>query len=378
MKFSRSAPTVLIVATLIAVAAISLVSMGIAKRMTASFEEGQFELMERIMQSKLRGAEGKAASGAEMIATMPAVKRAFAAHNREELLAAVQDSFRVSHEKYGISQAQFHDSPAKSFLRVHNPAKFGDEQSHFRQMVVEVNRERSLRRGIEVTSSGIGIFGTVPVADETGKPLGSFELGMEFGPLLDELKKTYEFELAIFLEEKILRETATSLSGDILNDQNRVGKFIRFYATHADMMRALVSDEEVNVTETAHYLKESQGVPYGVVTMPVYNYAKKQIGVVAMAKDFSATRSSEGRAVVWQGLLAVVSFILLMGVILATIRGLLLIPLRVLGERMAALAGGDTAQPMEHIDALCAEMQKMAQHYEQLRTNAQAGRGDAP
>ncbi|NGZ07426.1 MAG: hypothetical protein G8237_13835 [Magnetococcales bacterium] len=376
MKFSRSAPTLLIVATLVVIAAISLISMGISKQMTASFEDGQFELMERIMLSKLRGAEGKASSGAEMIAAMPTVKKTFASRNREETLANLKEPFRIVNDKYGISQGQFHTPPATSFLRLHNPEKFGDDQSHFRQMVVEVNQEKAMRRGIEVTTSGVGIFGTVPMTDEADKPVGSFEMGMEFGPLLDELKKTYEFELALFIEEKILRETAKSLSGDILNDQNRVGKFIKFYATHTDMMRALVTEEEVNVTNPAHYLKENQGVSYGVLAMPIYNYAKKQIGVVAMAKNFSATRSAEGAAVVWQGVLAIVSFVLLVGVILVTIRGLLLTPLRKLNGHMASLAAGDTVSSMENTDGLCAEMKQLVGHYEQLRSNAQAGQGD--
>jgi methyl-accepting chemotaxis protein len=175
MKFRQSAPAVLIGAVIVVIATISVVSNIISHRMAASFEATQFELMEKIMHSKLHGAEGKAIAAAESIAAMPAVRKAFAAQQRDELLAVTRDAFKVQHEKYGISQAQFHLAPAMSFLRVHNPEKFGDDQAKFRQMVVEVNRANGIRKGIEITTSGIGIFGTMPVTDAAGKAIGSFE-----------------------------------------------------------------------------------------------------------------------------------------------------------------------------------------------------------
>lgn len=376
MKFRHSAPAVLMTAMVVVIATISLVSNIISHNMTATFEETQFTLMGRIMQSKLHGAETKASSGAEMIGAMPSVKQAFAAGNREELLAATRDAFRIIHEKYGISQAQFHVAPATSFLRVHNPEKFGEDLSRYRQMVVEVNRAHAIRKGIEITTSGIAIFGAIPMNDDAGVHTGSFELGLEFGPLLDELKKSYGFELAVFINEKLLRETATSLSGDILNEQNRVGQYVKFYATHAELMRNLVTDGDINITEENHYQREATGVPYGVLLVPVYNYAKQHIGVVAMAKDFSATRSAEGQAIVWQSWLALISFLLLLGVVLTVIRGLLLRPLRLLNQRFAALANNEDGPAPAPIGGVCEELQQLSDHCDQMRSRRGAAKAD--
>ena len=140
MKFRQSAPAILIGVVIVVIATVSVVSNLISHRMAASFEETQFVLMGQIMQSKLSGAEGKALAAAESLASMPSVKKAFSEQDRAALLAATQGSFKVLHEKHGISQAQFHLAPALSFLRVHNPEKFDDDQSKVRQMVVEVNR----------------------------------------------------------------------------------------------------------------------------------------------------------------------------------------------------------------------------------------------
>lgn len=378
MKFRRSAPMVLIISILIAITALSIISYRISSHMTESAEAGQFAMMAEIMHSKLSGAESKALGGAEMIAAMPDVKAAFAAKDRDKLLAITQDIYRVQNEKYGFSQAQFHTLPSTSFLRVHNPKKFGEDLSSYRQMVVDVNRNVAARKGIEVTTSGIGIFGTLPMTDEAGKHVGSFEMALEFGPLLDTLKSAYDFELAVFIEEKILRETATALQGDIMNQQNQVGKYIIFYSTYSELLRALVTDADIKVMEETHYIRDGLGVPYGVLLQPLYNYAKKQIGVVAITSNFSATRSAEGQALIWQVVLGIATAVLLIGMVLMVLRGLLLQPLAMLNQRFMALLGGEHSQAIENADALCEEMQELAHSYEQLWTAAKTLEKEGP
>lgn len=365
MKFSRSAPAVLIGAVVVVVAAITFVSNKISHQMAASFEAENFALMGKIAHSKLHGAETKALSAAEQLAASPAVRDAFAAGDKDGLYAVVKDAFAVQREKYGMSQAQFHLAPAMSFLRVHNPKRPAEDLSHYRQIVLEVNHAKAPRKGIEITTSGLSVFGVLPMIDGDGKHIGSFEMGLELGPLLDELKKTYAFESALFIDEKLLRETATSLSADILNEQNRFGKYIKFYSTHGELLRQLADGDDLNVVEETHYLRDAAGTPYGVLLQPVYNYAKKQIGVLAVARDFSATRSADGQAAVWQILLGVVSVVILIGFILTVVRGLLLRPLREVDGRVALLAAGQDGEALE-VDG-CDEVRQLAENVEKLR-----------
>ena len=220
----------------------------------------------------------------------------------------------------------------------------------------------------------------LPLADEVGRAIGSFEMALEFGPLLDELKRAYGFELALFINEKILHETATSLKGDIFNEQNRVGPYVKFYSTHPELLRTLVGSGDINITEDAHYLREANGVPHGVLLQPIYNYAKKQIGVVAMARDFSATRLADGQAVVWQTLLGVLSAMLLAGAILVVLRGMVTRPLAVLNERIAAMADGAPERELSGAPGWCDEMRELAQSCERLANQAPADKpaaGDA-
>ncbi|HRJ61255.1 MAG TPA: cache domain-containing protein [Azospirillaceae bacterium] len=379
MKFSRSAPAVLIGAVAVVIAAVTFVSNEISHRMAASFEAENFALMGKIAHSKLSGAETKALSAAEQLAASGAVRDAFAARDKDGLYAVVKDAFAVQREKYGMSQAQFHLAPAMSFLRVHNPKRPAEDLSHYRQIVLEVNHAKAARKGIEITTSGLSVFGVLPMLNVDGEHIGSFEMGLELGPLLDELKKTYSFETALFIDEKMLRETATSLSADILNEQNRFGKFIKFYSTHGELLRQLADGDDLNVVEESHYLRDAAGTPYGVLLQPVYNYAKKQIGVLLVAQDFSATRSADGQAAVWQLLLGVVSVVVLIGVILIVVRGVLLRPLREVGDRVAALADGRDVDAVEV--AGCDEVRDLAENVEKLRARLTAAakiEGGAP
>lgn len=369
MKFKRSAPAVLIMMVIVSITIISIISNRIFSQMTTSSEEQQFFMMAEIMQSKIKGAGDKAVGAAEMIAAMPDVKATFAAKDREHLLAITKDIFRIQHEKYGFSQAQFHELPAVSFLRVHNPKKFGEDLSGYRQMVVDVNQNVAIRKGIEITTSGIGVFGTLPMTDAAGVHTGSFEMAVELGALLDTLKAAYGFESAIFIDEKMLRETATALTGEIFNEENRVGKYIKFYSTHADLLHKLVTDTDINITEDAHYIRGTEGMSYGVLLQPLYNYAHKQIGVIAMTSNFDSTRAAAGQAIIWQSLLAITAIIILIGTILIVIRGLLLQPLVMLNNRLAVLVDGNYKQRIENTEVLCEEMQQLAEHYEQLRAH---------
>lgn len=374
MTFRRSAPAILVTTVVVVVALVSVVSNVISHRMAAAFEDAQFSLMGEILRSQLRRAESRAIASAELVAAIPSVREAFAARDRETLLALTQPAFLIQKEKYGISQAQFHLAPAVSFLRVHNPPKFGEDLASYRNIVIEVNRTQAIRKGTEITTSGIGIFGTLPMVDAAGTASGSFEMAYDFGPQLDELKNEYGFELGFFVEEKALRATATSLTEEVYNDQNRFGNHISFHTTHAALLRELVTGGDLDIREEARLLRASGGVPYGVLLEPAYDYAGRQYGVIAVARSFAATRSADGQAKVWQTLLGIFAAVVLIGGVLTVVRGLLLRPLTALGATLGAAAdAGAAADPIVAPEAACSEVFELAAQAERLRRSAAGG-----
>jgi methyl-accepting chemotaxis protein len=366
MKFKRSAPGVIGLAIVLMVTIVSVASYAISHRMLDSFEKTQFALMGSIVQSKFRDAENKALSMAEAIAVLPPVQSAFAEGNREQLLAIVKEPYAVLKNKYGIVASQFHKAPAVSFLRLHRPENHGDDQSGFRKIVAEVNQEQASRKGIEITNATVGIFGTTPVRNASGEMAGSYEVGLDIGPLLDELKKAYGFEVALFMNEQLLRDTGKLLKPEVFSDSNRVGSYIKFYSTHPDLLNSLVTDGDFMANDEVTYVRDSSGVPYGVLLQPVYSYSKKPIGVVAVAASFGETRSADGQALTWQVLLGLASVTLLFGVVAVVIRGLLLRPLGALTEHVSALSKpGDTAEPLS-TDDWCDELKELNSECQRL------------
>ena len=240
-----------------------------------------------------------------------------------------------------------------------------------RPMLVEAHRNKAIRQGIEVGSYGPSVSAIVPVLDDTGKFSGSFEMALDFEPLLDELKTSFKFEGAVFISEQLLREVATNLSGDAMSSRNRVGPYIRLHTTHEDLLEGLVTDRDVDVAEPKTYERAADGTTWGVQLMPIYDHAHKRIGVVSLAHDFGDDDAAARRAFVWQALATLFGIVVMAGAIQIVIRGRLLGPLAALNERMSALVAGTDAAPADAIETYCDELKTLAKNYEELRRRSE-------
>lgn len=368
LVFRRAAPGILIVVTILVIVTLAFLSNRLFHNLTSAVEQNQFDLMKTIVRSSLRAAEDRAMARAEMIANLPSVRDIFAKRDRERLLTECGPMFEIQKAKYGVDQMQFHVPPAVSFLRLHAPTQHSDDLSKFRPMVVAVNSDRVARKGLVVARTGPAIFGVVPVNDPAGAHTGTLDVGMDFNPILDGLKATYQLDLALFVAEEPLRKFATGLSGDILAEENRRGKFMKFHSTHWALMRDLATEKDViNLTEEG-YTRQLRGITYGVLILPLRDPGGEPLGLLAVAKDFSASRAASGRSLVWQSLLALFAITALAVAIIVVLRGFLLRPMQMINERFASLAEGDRSRPIDQPETLCREMQDLAESYERLRT----------
>ncbi len=273
MKFRRSAPLILISSIVLVVVVSSVISSRLSSKIISSAEEKQFSLMRSIVAFNLHGAEDRALARASMIANLPKARSLFATQDRAGLLAEYGKMFAEQEEKFGVDQAQFHTSSSTSFLRLHDPENFGDDLTKFRPLVVAVNRDQTPHKGFAIARSGPAIFGIVPMYDPQDKHIGSFEFGIAFDGILDNLKNAYDLEFAVFVDEASLHEFAQGVSPGIYSDQNRAGKFIRFHSTNNAVFQSLVLDKDLNTTENTQYERQVLGVPYGAVMVPLRNGA---------------------------------------------------------------------------------------------------------
>jgi methyl-accepting chemotaxis protein len=369
MTFRRSAPAALIAAVVIVIAGVTFISDRLFSGLTASVERSQFQLMQSILDTALRNAADEALARADIIASLPVTKQAVAAKDRERLLAEYAEMFTAQKARRGVDQAQFHVPPAQSLLRLHDPSAFGDDLTRFRPIVVAVNREKAARKGVAIARGGPVIVGVAPVQDAQGNHVGSFEFGLDFGRLIDGLKAAYGLDFTVFVEEKPLREFAQGLNPAVLSEQNRLGRFIRFHTTNGAVMKELIADADIaTVNEPVRYTRDSQGLPYGVLLVPLRDGAGDALGVIAVARDFSGSRATAGRSLVWQICLGIFAIVILSGVVIVVVRGFLLRPLQVIDRRFAEIAAGERTSAAEETDKFCAEIQQVAEHLERTRT----------
>ena len=376
MKFRRDAPVALITAVVLVVGILTAASNLLFGGMTTAVERSQVQLMSAIITFNLDGASGNALARAEIIAAEPEVRAALARQDRPAMLAATAGMFATQRDKYGVSQVQFHTAPATSFLRLQAPERFGDDLSSFRPIVVAANDEQTAKKGIETARSGPAIFGVAPIAAPDGTHVGSIEVGMDFGPVLDRLKAAYGLDLTLFLDEAPLRRTATGMDPAVLAEQNRVGATIKYYSTDWDLMRTLVTAEDLRVhDEPSDYVRKAAGKPYGVIIVPVRGASGELLGAVAVTQSFAPTRGAAGRSVVLQGLFALFAMIILIGVVLVVVRGFLLRPLRAISARFATIGTGETVEEDEDDDRLSVEMAELAAEQKRIAALVAAKRG---
>jgi methyl-accepting chemotaxis protein len=365
--FRRRAPAIIITSVIFVIGAMLLISNFLTSRLLEASKEANYKIMRDVLASVLKAADERALSRAEIVEAIPTIHNAFVAKDREKLLAETMAMFKEQDEKYALQTAQFHLAPGISFLRLHKPEKFGDDQTSYRPMLVDVNTSHVVRKGIAITRTGPSIYGIVPVTDAAGNHFGSFEMGLELDTTLNTLKEGYNIEATAFVDEKMLTEIATDLKGDVMSPKNRVGRYIRFHATHPELAASLVTDREVDVKEPKNFERTVAGTLWGVQLVPMYSYSGKQIGVFALATNLADERADANRVKVWMALSALFAIVLIAGISLIVTRGLLLSPVRVLGERMRALADGDASQPADPIDSYVDEVKPLAESYERLR-----------
>ncbi len=131
----------------------------------------------------------------------PEVRDAFAASDRQRLVAMLTDSHNAIKTTLGYDVLNLQKPPAINFLRVHNPTQFDDDVSARRKMVVASNQDGEPRSGIEPSLTTLSIFGAVPVIHDKQR-IGLFEVGMQMGkPFVDTIKNRFGVDIAIHLAD---------------------------------------------------------------------------------------------------------------------------------------------------------------------------------
>ncbi len=224
-----------------------------------------------------------------LVANIPLVQEKFGSGDRKLLADLFVPGFGLMKKEYGVEQFQFHTPPATSWLRVHMPAKFGDDLTSFRHTVIATNRNQKPTRGLEGGAAGLGARGMVPVL-HNGKHLGSVEFGMTFGQsFFDHFKQQNGIDAGLHIFDKDSFKTMAATFGKepLLGIET--------------LKKAMGGEPQLD-----H--RELNGTPHAIYAASVSDFSGKAIGVIEIAMDsstYQATLSASRHIAIVVGILSI-------------------------------------------------------------------------
>ena len=223
----------------------------------------------------------RARSLARFVAAVPALTERFAGGDRAGLLSVLLPAFEAARSD-GFDQFQYHLPPATSFLRLHKPAKFGDDLSGFRATVVEANRTGADVTGLESGVQGIGIRAVVPVA-RAGERIGTVEFGLAFGAdIVRDFGARTGLKVALLLDPTEPGKTERALLAS---------SFPEGFAFDAAAVAAAAQGR------SPFGVREIGGANWSLQGEPLVDYSGRRIGVVILAADRSSLEATRASAV---------------------------------------------------------------------------------
>ena len=230
---------------------------------------------------------------ASLVASMPLVQEKFDAGDRKALSDVFVPGFKSLVQDVGIEQFQFHTAPATSWLRVHLPAKFGDDLSTFRHTVVQSNQTQKPVRGLEGGVAGLGVRGVVPVQHH-GRHVGTVEFGMGLGQaFFEQFKKHNGVDVGMYVADAAahnFKTLASTLGKEPLLDT-------------ATLQRVLAGEPHLE-----H--RTVQGRAIALYAAALHDFSDKPIGVVEIAMDASEFQAALDSARITALVVGVASIVL--------------------------------------------------------------------
>ncbi|MCW8931452.1 MAG: diguanylate cyclase [Gammaproteobacteria bacterium] len=127
---------------------------------------------------------------------------------RQMLLNKVKPGWDNMTSHFKVRQLHYHIGPGSlSFLRVHEPDKYGDRLDNVRNIIVDTNKEKVSRVGFETGRIFSGLRGVSPIwtiDPETHQEVyvGALEVGTSFEQILPIISNNYKTNLAVLLTKQ--------------------------------------------------------------------------------------------------------------------------------------------------------------------------------
>ncbi|MFY9852926.1 MAG: cache domain-containing protein [Terracidiphilus sp.] len=299
----------------------------------------------------------------------PAIRDAFAAKDRTRLLALTAPLYPQLKSE-GITNWMFHtpEPDMTVFLRLHNPAKWGDHLNRFFDL--EVARKHAIVSGNELARAGFAVRIIRPVYDSKGAVTGYIELGEELDPFMFAMKSQTGNDYGILLNKKFVDRqfwadsAATWKRRD--NWDDHAGYVVEGTTTGNERIIDFQGDL-ATIPEHGEVLEQYQekGSHFVRGIFPIRDAEGKTVGAMFVVKDITAVYGSMRKT---QNILLVLTFVSLSGgiiLLLTLLNRFIFKRLQRILTAATRLVGGDFETPIKTDSD--DEVGKLEQLFEQFR-----------
>ncbi|MFZ4555141.1 MAG: cache domain-containing protein [Pseudanabaena sp.] len=349
---------------------------GSSNAMIESAKKRELNVTATLIQSNIAEQINKASARASLVSSLPSIKQAFRAKNREDIATRLLPAMIVQRDQFGIREGQFILPPAISFLRIYALKDgHGEDLSGFRQMVLVANRTGEPQRGMEIGRRGLSIRAVYPVKDDDGL-IGSFEIGLSFSSVLSQTKINTGFDAGVFIDDKLMTEVAKLIPPP---DRDRiVGGYQAVEVTDWAALKPLLSPALfAKARDVAVDLITLNGNDYGLVLVPVLDYKGERIGAVIAVRDFSEFQTQQRWALTSTVAMAGLQIVLLTGALLIVVNAMLLKPFEAIATASNQLADGKSVPDLEDLVNRHDEIGGMARSLQTLVAAKENAKGNA-
>lgn len=225
-----------------------------------------------------------------------------------------------------------HTEDVKSFLRVWNPAKSGDDLSGFRNTILKVKETNDVVSAFELGRAGLTMRGLSPVNQVNGRYVGSLEVMLSSDVVVENSDINSGYYVLVGIKQDMIKSSAPVVDGHKImsNDFTNKAFFDEFNAA-ADK----VASTENKFFETPNFFASKY---------PILDFSGKEIGTFFIAKDMAlveAEVTAAKKLAITQAIMALVGFGIIILLMVVMLKLVILKKLKSLIDTTFDLAEGD-------------------------------------
>lgn len=205
------------------------------------------------------------------VASMPSIQDNLQFQSRSDLLDTTAPLYKHLNKTIEIDSFHFHHPPALSFLRLHNPDKYGDDQSGIHQIVVQANGNKNQVAGLEAIDDKLTVKAVVPVLYLNRRHAGTLSLGSPINQkLLEEVKELSNNDIGLIVP-----------TGSGFEYQAKTHT-IQLTGEDSQELKSIMTGGDITVKRST-----SGNSQYMTAYLPLRDFSNRPVGVLSIPKDIS-------------------------------------------------------------------------------------------